>query len=181
MTRLYATYGDDILYGLARQNDAEAFAAIYRRYLPVLVDMACRKLQDREECRDIVQNVFTDLWRRKRQLEIGNLAAYLFTAVRYQVRRSVFRQPGMPPQPAVHRSIPADAAMLEKELWRMAKRWISALPEKRQKIFLMHYDEELPTKEIAASLSISRKTVQNQLNTACAYIRERLHQNASRR
>ncbi|MNL39221.1 RNA polymerase sigma factor [compost metagenome] len=58
----------------------------------------------------------------------------------------------------------------------MIKLWIDALPDKRRKIFLMHYNDDLSTAEIAGRLNISRKTVQNQLNTASQALRLRLVQ-----
>ena len=56
--------------------------------------------------------------------------------------------------------------MEEKELEELAQSWIDALPEKRRKIFLLHFRENLSTKEIAEKLGITQKTVQNQLGTA---------------
>ncbi|HEY0669746.1 MAG TPA: sigma-70 family RNA polymerase sigma factor, partial [Sphingobacteriaceae bacterium] len=67
----------------------------------------------------------------------------------------------------------SDGLLLEKELVRLVELWIKALPEKRRKIFVMHYYDELSTREISNQLGISQKTVQNQLNTASTYIRAR--------
>jgi RNA polymerase sigma-70 factor (ECF subfamily) len=44
--------------------------------------------------------------------------------------------------------------------------YADTLPDKRKEIFLLHIKNKLSTKEIAAMLGISQKTVQNQLRTA---------------
>ena len=60
---------------------------------------------------------------------------------------------------------------MSKEFSQLIDLWIAALPAKRRKIFLLHYYDQLTTREIADQLHISQKTVQNQLNTATTYIK----------
>ncbi len=67
-----------------------------------------------------------------------------------------------------------DDLVLEKEILALMRVWIAALPAKRREIFLLHYTEDLTTKEISEYLGISQKTVQNQLNTASQALRFRL-------
>jgi len=67
-----------------------------------------------------------------------------------------------------------DDPILEKEIMDLLGYWIAALPAKRRQIFLMHYIEDLSTRDIAERIGVSRKTVQNQLNTASQSLRVRL-------
>jgi RNA polymerase sigma-70 factor (ECF subfamily) len=60
----------------------------------------------------------------------------------------------------------ADAPLLWKEFFKMYEIFLESLPPKRQEIFRLRYQEDLSTKEISEQLSISRKTVQNQLGKA---------------
>ncbi|WP_262709977.1 RNA polymerase sigma factor [Pedobacter frigoris] len=57
----------------------------------------------------------------------------------------------------------ADSDLLKKEFFKTYDALVNAMPPARQKIFRMHYHENLSTKEIAEMLKLSRGTVQNQL------------------
>jgi len=64
--------------------------------------------------------------------------------------------------------------LLEKEVGILIELFIKALPEKRRKIFILHYFEGLSTAKISIQLNISQKTVQNQLTTATHALKFRL-------
>lgn len=175
----FSTYSDDALLRLLHEGDTPAFTEIYRKYWESLFRSAYKRLKDKELCKDIVQNIFTDLWNRREEVEIKDLAAYLHTATRFQVYKQLAKQPLQSEffqafEEVLSSAFQSDESLLEKELLRLVELWISALPEKRRMIFLMHYYEDLSTHEISVRLGISRKTVQNQLNTASTYIRARL-------
>lgn len=155
-----------------------AFGLIYQKFWPSLYNAAYKRLRDKDLCKDVVQNVFTDLWQRRTQVDIKNLAAYLHTAVRFQVYTISVKQPATTElfnalEEILISPFGSDENIINEELRRIVDSWIRALPEKRRKIFILHYYEELSTNDIAVRLNISQKTVQNQLNTATSYIRAR--------
>jgi DNA-directed RNA polymerase specialized sigma24 family protein len=76
---------DQELIILIKQDDSNAFTKIYQKYWQELYNAAYKRNRNREQCQDIVQNVFTDLWNRRMALTIDNLQAFLHTAVRFQV------------------------------------------------------------------------------------------------
>jgi RNA polymerase sigma-70 factor (family 1) len=169
---------DDDTFTWDHNNPASSFTLVYRKFWPSLYNTAYKRLKDRDQCQDIVQNVFTDLWNRKEKISIKNLEAYLHTAVRYQVYKQLLKAPSNSAffsvlEKMLQSPYNADDHVLTAELSKLVELWIDALPEKRKKIFLMHYYEHLSTQEIAARLNISQKTVQNQLNRASIYIRAR--------
>ncbi len=67
-----------------------------------------------------------------------------------------------------------DNRLFEKELISLIEDYINTLPEKRKEIFVLHFKENLSTKEIAEKLDVSQKTVQNQLNSAIKGLRSGL-------
>ena len=82
---------------LLEQDDAKAFEIIFYRYYIGLYQFARSQISDKEECEEIVQDIFLWLWQRRHDLNhITNLKAYLYQAVRYQVatffRRSKQRE-----------------------------------------------------------------------------------------
>jgi RNA polymerase sigma factor (sigma-70 family) len=171
-------YQDEQLLSLLKDNNREAITLIYQKFWTSLYNAAYKRLKDPDLCKDAIQNVFTDLWFRRDTLEIKNLSAYLHTAVRFQVYKQAAKNQLTSElftalEDTLLSPFQADSNLINDELSKMVELWIMALPEKRRKIFLMHYYDELSTKEIALQLNISQKTVQNQLNTASTYIRAR--------
>lgn len=165
----YSTLSDQELTVLLREGDRDAFQQIYRKYWQDLYNTAYQRSRDRALSQDIVQNVFTDLWIRKNVAHIQTLAGYLHQAIRFQVLKQASRKPLNSIlldsfEEIISSSIRTDDPLLEKEIVNIIGLWIGALPEKRRKIFILHYQEELSTNEIARRLGISQKTVQNQLS-----------------
>lgn len=161
---------------LLKEDNKEAFVLIYRKFWKALYNAAYKRLRDSDRSQDVVQNVFTDLWLRRDRVTITNLPAYLHTAVRFQVYKEVVKQPSDAEffkvlEEMLVSPLQSDAGLIDEELRELVALWIEALPEKRRQIFLMHFQDELSTDEIAKRLNVSQKTVQNQLNTASTHIR----------
>ena len=169
------------LFLLVKQDDCNAFTKIYQKYWQDLYNTAYKRNHNREQCQDIVQNIFTDLWNRRKVLTIIDIEAFLHTAVRYQVFKQAERMPLQSVfldcfEEIIISPVHTDDLLLEKEILELIHKWIAALPAKRRKIFLLHYFEDLSTKEISEYIGISRKTTQNQLTTASQSLRIRLAQ-----
>jgi RNA polymerase sigma-70 factor (ECF subfamily) len=169
-------YTDTKLLELLAQDNRDAFDALYDRYWELLFLAAFRRLKDKEQCRDIIQDVFIDLWCRRGQVVINNVKAYLLTAVRFQVYKLVAKEKAGPAFFELYETIAAstfgaEGALLEKEFMEHVKVWIDELPEKKRTIFLLHTQHDRSTKEIAHELSLSQKTVQNQLGSTISRLR----------
>ncbi|MFD1631747.1 RNA polymerase sigma factor [Pseudopedobacter beijingensis] len=172
---------DNDLLSQLKAGDEAAFSKIYKTFWKELFNAAYKRLKDIEQSQDIVQNVFISLWDRRETVDIHNLGAYLHTSVKFQVFKHSVRSPNTSEFLAAFENIlvsplSPENTMLEKEILGLVKSWIDALPKKRREIFLLHYHDGLTTAEIADLLKVSRKTVQNQLNTASTHLRLRLAQ-----
>src|SRR5690606_17976562 len=114
--------------------------------------------------KDVVQNVFTSLWQRRKETEIDNLRSYLYGAVRYQVFKQVslsnkyvgFYEPF---EMMMVSPIRTDQNLIRDDLAQLLLTWIDTLPRKRRQIFVLHYQEQLTVPEIASKLGITHKTV----------------------
>ena len=167
------------LFTLLRKGDESAFEKIYNHYWQELYNAAYKRLPDRGKCQDVIQNVFTDLWNRKTELNLGNPAAYLHTAVRFQVLKQLTRGKKNNSfsekfENELISPLTTDSNVLEKELRVLIEYFINALPQKRKNIFLLHYYDGLSTAKISLQLKVSQKTVQNQINTASHFLRLKL-------
>lgn len=162
-----------------KNGERSAFEQIFNRYWSSLYDAAYKRLKDKGQCKDIIQDVFADLWIRREKVRIENLEAYLHTAIRFQIFKNASRNKISPVFIELYDSIASSPyhpglELEEKELEELAQVWIDSLPEKRRKIFQLHFREHLSTKEIAEKLGISQKTVQNQLGTASRDFRDQV-------
>lgn len=165
-------YTDKILLERLSRGDSNAYETIYRRYVYSLYVAAFRRLNDRQRSEDLVQDVFFRVWNKREEMaQVDNLQAYLHTAVRYEVLKLVARRKAPlyffePFESMMMESDGPDSRLMAKELLDLAYKYADTLPEKRRRIFLLHITNRLSTREIAETLEISQKTVQNQLGTA---------------
>ncbi|PWG79703.1 RNA polymerase sigma factor [Pararcticibacter amylolyticus] len=167
----YKQLDEKELLMLLKVQDHRAFEELYKRNWESSYKVACKRLRDKETCKDIVHDVFADLWNQSNKKDIENLSPYLHTAVRYKIY-SLMTKGRMSPhfvepfENMAASSLTADAWFQYSELEHLVSLWIETLPEKRRKIFQLRYMENLTTKEISVLLNISQKTVQNQLATS---------------
>jgi RNA polymerase sigma-70 factor (family 1) len=170
---------DSHLVERLKAGERGAFEAIYNKYWKQLYDIACKRLGDRDQTEDVLQDVFARLWTRRETLDINNLGAYLASAVRYEVIHYINRNKNalyfyQPFEEVLMEMDSPDGRLIAKEMLELVYKYADTLPEKRKKIFLLHVQNKLSTREIADELGISRKTVQNQLGTALQGLRTNL-------
>jgi RNA polymerase sigma-70 factor (family 1) len=161
------------------QGDRKAFEIIYNKYWRPLLDTAWKRLQDKQAAEDLVQGVFLSLWQKREQLQVNNLEAYLRTAVRYKVLNHIVRTKRTyeffePFYEFFQEKDTPETELLAKNLLELIHAYAATLPEKRREIFLLHIQSRLSTKEIAETLGVSQKTVQNQLGISLQGLRTKV-------
>jgi len=167
---------DTLLLQQIQQGNKEAFNALYGKYWGRAYSDAYKRLKDNDLSKDVVQDIFTHIWLNRETLHIDNLPAYLNRAIRNKVIKAAARQNLIYPffdilEGRTEKKFQADADLLWKEFFRSYEILLGSLPPKRQAIFRLHFHEDLPTKDIAMKLGLSRKTVQNQLGKAIEKLR----------
>lgn len=157
-------------------SDKGAFAELYRRYWASLYQSAFHLLLDKDSCEDIVQDLFIWLWERRDRLEINTVKTYLHAAVKYKVA-NYFRD-GKTKKPVPDewfeeqiRHSYEDSYLEVKELQAIIDAFTKQLPDKCRKVFVLSRGQHLSNKQIAQKLSISEKTVENQITTALKKLR----------
>ena len=170
---------DDLLLDRLIKGDRQAFEILYNRYWLSCCNAAYKRLNDKEIAQDIVQNIFVRLWINRETLDIKNFDTYLKAAVRYGVLDYVSRT-----KTSINFTDTFETILLEKEmpndrlaakeLLELVYAYSETLPKKRREIFLMHLKDTFSTREIAESLNVSQKTVQNQIRTALNGLQTRI-------
>jgi RNA polymerase sigma-70 factor (ECF subfamily) len=159
-----------------RAGSVVAFEAVFRTHYAALCRLAFRFTGSREIAEEVVQDVFSTLWRKHAQLDIrGSVRAYLFAATRHrslnQIRRHRPERLGEF-EPDV---VPTPEKELERSEVQMAVRAaIGSLPEMARHVVELRWLDGLSYAEIGAALGITAKTVENHLARAKQLLRERL-------
>ena len=161
-------YSLDELFNLVKQSDESAFNELYERTWEKLYLTARQKLKDEFQAKEIVQDVYIDLWNKRKQREIQHTEAYLAQMLRFKVidhyrKKKIHLEELDKIEDILQESVGADGLYLESELEGILHTWIDQLPAKRKKIFELYYLDSKSTKEIGNQLKLSTKTVQNQL------------------
>lgn len=162
-----------------REGDTDAFRVLYEKYWKEVYSATFKRLKDHEKVQDIIQDIFTNLWINRKTLRIDNLPAYLHTAVRNRVLNIFEKEKRYVPfEQLLYDNIQcgeqADAVILRHEFLQAYQSLVNSLPSERKKIFHYFYEDGLSTDEIAQKLSVSRKTVQNQLGKAVSSLKAKL-------
>lgn len=177
----YRSYSDSELSYLLTQDDEQAFTEIYHRFYGLLFIHASKRLNDDEEAKDAVQQLFESLWQKRAQVQAdGNLSAYLYTAIRHRIL-DIFSH-----QEVENKYVDSlqsfidqeqeftDYRVREKQMKALIEKEIDSLPPKMREIFLLSRMENKSHKEIAAQLGISELTVKTQVKKALKILRSKL-------
>lgn len=177
----YGNLNDAELVSLLKRNDDRAYNEIYQRYKWVLFLHALKRIRNREEAKDIVQDLFITLWDKRREMEIkGHLSGYLFTAIRNRVIKFISHQQVESVYiSSLGNSINAgicitDHRTRENNLAEIIEREIQDLPEKMRQVFILSRKHNLSHKEISAQLGIEETTVKRQISNALKILRAKL-------
>ncbi|MBN8820452.1 MULTISPECIES: RNA polymerase sigma-70 factor [unclassified Spirosoma] len=174
------THPPDIaLWERIRAGDEAAFAELFYQYYPVLCVFALRYLNDQDQAKDVVQEIFVRLYDQRDRIPLHtSLKAYLYKAVQntclthlkqaqvYQLHQQHLRQ--LTPQ--TDPTEPILQLELEHLIWQAVQR----LPQQCGRIFQMNRFEGKKNNQIAQELGLSIRTVETQISKALALLREAL-------
>lgn len=171
-------YSDPELISLWQQGDEKAFDCLYKRYVVFLVNTAAKKIRSVETAKELVQDVFMNVYLLRDQLQTtASLKSYLFTALRNKIfnyYRNEFRKKKNEQNGYHNLHVVANTIHNEyevKELQLQLQEVIQELPPQCRKVFLLSREEQLSHKEIAERLNISPNTVDQHLQKALRLLR----------
>lgn len=178
---LYTEYTDCDLFTLIGEGDYMAYTEIYNRYSALLYVHAYQRLRNREEAKDVIQELFITIWERRLDIKVkSSPAAYLYTAVRNQVIKVISRKQVREHYlSSLYDSIQlgyanTDHAVREKDLIEVIEKEVNALPEKMRLVFNLSRKSHLSHREIAEKLNLSEATIKKQVNNALKVLRVKL-------
>ena len=172
-----------LLLSSLKKGDLESFRSLYKTYQPKIFAFLLRYLKVYEDAEDITQEVFIELWKNRRKINVNlSLSSFLFTIAknkiidhfRKQQRQTLFNNYFQ------HYLEFTNTLNEENEgndvTSRKVESVIKKLPEKRKIVLLLSKKFGLNRREIADFLGISENTVKNQLQEALKFLRQVLRQ-----
>lgn len=149
------------------------FETIFKQHYQRLCSYAYTYLKDVDSSEDIVQEVFIKIWEKEKlQMEADNLKFYLFTAVRNNCLTKIQKNKKNYFQELEDKDIPDEIKIeIEEENKNfdpkiLISKAMDQLPPKCREVFMMSRISGLTYRQIADSLGISIKTVENQMGKA---------------
>lgn len=175
----YHLYDDETLLSLLKQDDELAYTALYNRYWERMVTFAYVKLQSGADAKEVVQDVFLDMWNRRYNLQIPhNFHAYIAGSVKYKIFTLLAKRKK---ELSNYQELQTSLASTSTEEWLSydqlredLEKAVLQLPEKCRLVFKLSRESGLSTPEIARHLQISPKTVENHLTKALFRLRKAL-------
>lgn len=174
------SYSDKQLLHMLRDGDRKAFESIYKRYWPQLFDAAYKRIKSREIAEEIIQELFTYLWCKRKEIEIvHSFSTYMNVALKYKVfnyvRKEINKNKYIDSVKQIQTfNYAVDESVLYNELNAVIEKEINNLPERCKQVFQLSRNENLTLKEIALKLDISISTVEKQVSKALKILRNNL-------
>lgn len=175
----YSILTDSELINLLKSNDESAFTEIYNRYWRPIFNSAYAIIQDEDNAKDIVQNVFISLWQRREVSNIQSLKPYLKQAARFLVLKTIRSNQTdsrfFDRVKEITSEILNDDPLIFKEQQKLIQSLLNSLPENCRETFRLSRDEGYTYKQIASQLNISEKAVEKRMSKSFKYIRTGLN------
>lgn len=169
-----------IIEGLISGRES-AYRQLFEQYYQRLVVFAHKYLEDLDSARDVVQDLFVDLYESRLGMSIQtSLKSYLYSAVRNrclnkvkheqvkQKHRNLSGREANVLDPGLEELM--DAVELEAKVHEI----VSSLPERCRQIYIMSRVDGKRNKEIAEELNLSIRTVETQISKALKSLKESL-------
>lgn len=170
-----------------KQGDSAAFRSFFECFYPKLMALACRFV-DEHAAKDLVQEVFTSYWERKREIEAENIQSFLYkwlqnSCINYLKHRMVVSEYESSVQIAeariaflASRTDTNDVLkqIINQDLQQIIELSVNKLPPKCAQAFRLCYFEDRSHKEIAEIMHISPRTVEGHIRQAVGFLRDDL-------
>jgi len=163
----------DIQARIANHSDEQAYKNLFHHFYPSLYQFALSILKTGQHADEVVSDVFLRIWQKRTALaRINNLKLYLFISTRntaLNYLRQQKRPAILPDDYRVQlRSVYFDPEqmLITAEMVNRIQQAIQQLPPRCQLIFKLIKEDGLKYKEVAELLSLSLKTIENQMTLA---------------
>jgi len=159
-----------------RRTDKAAFKALCEIYYDPLYRFLWRKTRDEESAKDLVQELFLNVWKNRANLdETQSSKPYLYRAannlaINHLKKKAVRQAHALDSAAAGPRAAPDE----QRDFLEYVEETLGDLSEEQRLVFTLNKFEGLKYNEIAEMLQISVKTVESRMSKALKTLREKL-------
>ena len=177
---------NDNIINHVRQGESDAFEHLYRARYALLCSIAVKYVYDPEVTREIVNDVFLNVWNNRFSLTFP-VDGYLVRAVQnrslnYLRKKRIQEMPltegeehlSLYQESLVFTDADPLACLENKEIEEKVREAIGRLTEKCREIFMMHIYKRLNSEEKAKNKNISSSTVRGQIRLGLAKLKDML-------
>ena len=151
-----------------KQGDETSFTFVYDHYWRKVYRFSEIYLNDDEEIKEAVQEVFIKLWESRASInENKDIDGLLFIMTRNTIF-DYFRK-------SLNKITMKITALEVKDLLEYIWKLVSLLPPRQQEVFIMSRKQQMTNKEIAEQLDISEKAVERNIYFALKFIKKNLN------
>jgi RNA polymerase sigma-70 factor (ECF subfamily) len=160
------------------RGDHEAFKALFMLYFPKVKLFIVRLVKSDAVAEELAQDIFVKVWEKRQTLTaVASVNAYLYrmaknAVLNYLQHKCVENR--YVEQQTFSDNLSADALFHAKEAALLIQLTVAKMPAQRKRIFELSRTSHLKNEEIAQTLNLSKKTVENHINLALKEIREAL-------
>lgn len=169
---------DVTLVAALRDSDHRAFEIIYRQHARLLYGFVRKNIALKEDCEEIVQEIFESLWARRESLNIqAPLRAYLLGMARYKIIHYIRKKVRVRKYAEHFQLFEAlwiqadDKSITHATLQSVLDKLIGQLPARCQEALRLRLSENLSNHEIARRMNIATRTVESYMLHAFQHIR----------
>lgn len=169
---------DEKLLAKFRDGDMGAFQKIYSTYCEPLYRFAYSYLKDSFESEEIIQDVFLKVWEKRADVDLQkSFKSYLyritvnkiFNELKHRVVKQKYEQHALKFDQITGET--PESSIEFQELNKKLELLLARLPEQQRKILILSRWKGLSNAEIAETLDISLRTVENQIYRAAKFVK----------
>jgi RNA polymerase sigma-70 factor (ECF subfamily) len=178
---MYKGYTDEELVELLKQGRDKAFDELYFRYRDLLVRFVYARMKSIPISEEIVQEVFTTIWERRKTIQIQkSFMAYIYTSVRYKTLDYIkshsvtdqYIQEVLDRNTVVYSAAnTTEDSIYYEQLQDAVEKATDLLPKKAKEVFILSRIKHYSNKEIADELNVSIETVKYHITYALKFMR----------
>ena len=168
-------YKGNIIADIKRGNK-NAFKKLFDDYFPILCVFSFHYVEDKEVCKDIVQESFLSYWERKENFDdLLKVKSFLYTVTRNKCLNHLKHEQLDISHLVEQEDTDSDheTIIIEQETYRLVRKAVEELPSQMKKVILYSM-QGLKKQEIAEKMKISEGTVHTLKKIAYRKLRDKL-------
>ena len=176
---------DKELVGQICSGNEQAFQQLFDRHWKPLYAFVYRLINDEDQAKDILQNSFMEIWKRRDSLYVDESLMPLLTKIAKNEVITLFRRDKVRLAGDevlignLQRFEAADDRLIASELQQEIDKELIKMPINMRQCFRLSKYENRSVKEIAIELRLSEQTVKNNISEALKRLRASLLMNNS--